>query len=183
MSLRQVWKNAAYLHWGGISEVTLITYLKYFGLSTLLILASIAGLIGLLIFLSNIKQVALTNGDRVRVVDIDNKSSEAITYLFTYIIPFVFQDLSSWPDIISICVLLSVTYFIYVNSTLILINPTLNWKYALYLADYTDDLVPSPKILRAMIMTEQKLLEEDDRLLIRKVGHKLYFAVPSPEGE
>jgi hypothetical protein len=32
-----------------------------------------------------------------------------------------------------------------------------------------------------MIMTEQKFLEEDDQVLIKKVGHKLYFAVPAPE--
>jgi hypothetical protein len=95
----------------------------------------------------------------------------------------MFEDYSSYFSIVSVVLLLSVIYFIYVNSTLLLINPVLNFRYSLYEVEYVDmpgyePLPDRPKT--AMILTRQNLLEEGDRLLFQRLGHKLFYAKYAP---
>ena len=91
--------------------------------------------------------------------------------MFTYLIPFVFQDLSSCVNVVSILVLLIVTFMIYVNSGMILINPTISMKYTLYQISYEN--IENKTIRNGMIITESRYLEEGDILDIEDVGHKL----------
>ncbi len=52
----------------------------------------IAGLFGILISLHNIKGRAASNARAVKITDASNRSGEAISYIGTYILPFVFED-------------------------------------------------------------------------------------------
>ena len=132
MCFVQVYNYYSYLNWGGLSYESFITFIRYFGAVTVLMVLSIFGIIGFFIFLNNVKRRCNTSGRTIKVVDIENKNSESISYLFTYVIPFVFQDLSSLTNVVSITILLLVTCLIYVNSSMILINPTISIKYTLY---------------------------------------------------
>lgn len=102
---------------------------------------SFLGVLGVAFLIPNMRRRAESNGVLVKVVDIENKNNESISYLFTYIIPFVFQDLSSVVSVFSIGVLLVVTYLIYSNSSMVLINPVLSVWYSLYLVEYEDFLI------------------------------------------
>ncbi|HHT0369228.1 TPA: hypothetical protein ACTW5M_004625 [Raoultella planticola] len=151
-----------------------MTFLEYFGAVTILVLLSLFGLVGLKIFLKNIKRRCQTSGRTVKILDIENKNNESISYLFTYLIPFVFQDLSKLSNVIPIAILLMVTALIYINSSMILINPTISIKYTLYQISYLD--IESNKKRTGMILTKSKYLEEDDLLDIEDVGPKLFYA-------
>ncbi|ELL0595414.1 TPA: hypothetical protein ACOJPH_004867 [Vibrio campbellii] len=175
MVFGQFYKYSNYLNWGGFNWDSLFIFIKYFGAATVLIILSIYGAIGLKVLLTNIERRAKTNGNLVKIDDIENKNSESISYLFTYIIPFVFQDLSSVINVFSVTMLLVVTFLIYSNSSMLLINPTISMKYSLYMIEYTDS--DEGKKKKGMIISRNKFLEEDDQVKIKKIGHRLFFAV------
>ena len=175
MCFTQLYEYRDHLAWGGLNYTSLVNYLRYFGAVTALIIMSAFGLAGLRFLLSNMRRRAGVNGKLVKVVDIENKNSESISYLFTYIIPFVFQDLSSVTNVFSVGVLLVVTYLIYSNSSMILINPTLSMTYSLYHVEYED--ISNSIMRKGMIVSKNKFLEEGDEIKIQSMGHKLYYAI------
>lgn len=176
MCFVQLYTYSSYLHWGGFTVEAIKHFAKYFGAVAVLLLFSVVGVVGFLLFLRNIQRRCNTSGRTIQVVDIDNKNSESISYLFTYVIPFVFQDLSSATNVVSISVLLVVACLIYVNSSMILINPTISMKFTLYQISYID--LASNKKRSGMILTTARYLEEDDKLSIEDVGPKLFYAIP-----
>lgn len=174
MCFVQLYTYKDFLNWKGFSYQSLSVFIKYFGAVSILIALSLFGIFGLLIFLKNVKRRCQTSGRTVRILDIENKNSESISYLFTYIIPFVFQDLSTLTNVVPIAILLTVTALIYTNSSMILINPTISIKYTLYQVTYID--LESNKTRSGMFLTASKYLEEDDLLDIEDVGPKLFYA-------
>ena len=174
MCFVQIYTYNQYLHWGGINIKSVIVFLRYFGAASVLMLLSLFGILGFVIFLRNVKRRCKTSGRTVQIIDIENKNNESISYLFTYIIPFVFQDLSALTNVIPIAILLMVTALIYINSSMILINPTISISYTLYQVTYLD--IESQKQRSGMILTKSKYLEEDDLLDIEDVGPKLFYA-------
>lgn len=179
MCFVQLYNYRSYLNWKGISTESVTIFLKYFGAVSILIALSLFGIVGLVIFLKNIERRCKTSGRTVRILDIENKNNESISYLFTYIIPFVFQDLSRLSNVIPMMVLLTVTALIYINSSMILINPTISIKYTLYQINYLD--IESNKKRSGMILTKSRYLEEDDLLDIEDVGPKLFYAESQKE--
>lgn len=175
MVFGQFYKYSNFLNWGGLNWDSLLVFIKYFGAATVLMILSIYGAVGLKVLLINIERRAKTNGNLVKIDDIENKNSESISYLFTYIIPFVFQDLSSVINVFSVTMLLVVTFLIYSNSSMLLINPTISMRYSLYMIEYTDS--DEGKTKKGMIISRNRFLEEDDQVKIKKIGHRLFFAV------
>lgn len=133
------------------------------------------GAIGLYFFVVKVGSSAKLSGTKVKIKDVKNRNSDAINYIATYLIPFLFQEYTAFPDILSIIILLVVMYFIYTNSSLLLINPTLNLFYSLYEVDYVDNFEETGKRKNGLIITKERFLEEDDYLLLKPIGHKLYF--------
>lgn len=175
MSFTQLYKYKDYLNWGGINKDSLWNFIEYFGAISVLGVLSIFGIFGLFFLLKNVKRRAETSGEPITIIDIENKNSESISYLFTYLIPFVFQDLSELTNVFSVTVLLVVTFLIYSNSSMLLINPTISVKYSLYMIEYTTN--SSNKKRKGMIISKNRFLEEDDAVKIKKIGHKLFYAV------
>lgn len=181
MVFRQLYTYRSYLHFGGFGREAVGDFVKYFGMVSVLIAISIVGVIGLFFLLKNMERRTAGNGDPIVVVDIENKNSETMAYLFTYVIPFVFQDLADLQSVVPICVLLLVTYLIYRNSTLILINPTISMWYSLYQVEYQDGGNEAPR-KKGMLITRDAFLEELDEVQVKKIGHRLFYA-QTMEGE
>lgn len=175
MSFAQLYKYKEFLNWGGFELEALKNFMVYFGAISILGILSLFGVVGLLLLFKNVKRRAETSGTLVTILDIENKNSESISYLFTYIIPFVFQDLSELTNVVSVSILLVVTFLIYSNSSMLLINPTISIKYSLYMTEYKAH--SSDKKMKGMIISKNRFLEEDDQVKIKKIGHKLFFAV------
>ncbi len=128
---RQVSENFSFLHWGGFTKKSIYAFATNFGLSSVLFFVALIGWFGFKKTLSNIEEVA-KNGFPVIIKDVKNKNSEAIGYIATYIIPFLFQSFNSWFECFSVLFLLVIIYRIYINSSLLLINPFLSIWYAIY---------------------------------------------------
>lgn len=174
MIVSQLYNHGDYLNWGGFNREAASNFFKHFGAISVLSALSIFGIVGLYFFLKNIGRRTLSSGVPVKVLDIENKNSESISYLFTYVIPFVFQDLSSLTDVFSVAILLTVTFLIYSNSSMLLINPTISMRYSLYMIEYQE--LGSKNIKKGMLLSRNKFLEEDDCIKIKKIGHKLFYA-------
>lgn len=178
MVFRQIHKYYEYFNWGGFNYVSIRIWFKYFSFVSILAGFSLFGITGMLIFLGNIKRRTESNGEKIKVLDIENKNSETITYLFTYIIPFIFQDLSQLDNVVSIIVLILITYFLYVDSTLIIINPILTiFKYSIYNIEYEDKKEDKLIKKKVSILIKNNFLDEEDIIKFKKIGHKLYFAI------
>lgn len=168
---RQVSENFESFHWAGFTAEALRILVLKFGLSLVLIVISLVGLFGYLKTLGNIEEVA-KNGFPVIVKDVKNKNSESIGYIATYIIPFLFQSFNGWFECLSVLFLMAIIYRIYINSSLLLINPLLSFRFAIYEIEY----IENDKIKNGLIISRDKYLQDDADIKIYEIGHKLFFA-------
>lgn len=174
--IRQVSENSDFLNFGGIERTTINLFFSKFGLSVILSVVSIIGLFGYWKTLGNIEEVA-ENGRPVKIRDVKNKNSEAIGYIATYIIPFLFQSFSGWYECLSVLFLLGIIYRIYINSSLLLINPILSFRFSIYEIEYKD----GNKEKNGLIISRDKYLQDEADIKIYEIGHKLYFAINNSE--
>jgi hypothetical protein len=171
IAVRQVSENYDYLNWAGFSLLSIKTFFLKFGLTLVLTTCSIIGWVGYKITIRNVERVA-QNGFPITVTDVKNKNSEAIGYIATYIIPFLFQSFNGWYECFSVLLLMYIIYRIYINSSLLLINPLLSIKFAIYEIEYQEN----SKTKNGLIISKDKYLQEDTEIKLYEIGHKLYFA-------
>ncbi|SFT09556.1 hypothetical protein [Sphingobacterium wenxiniae] len=169
---RQISVNNDYLYWGGISWESVKLFGAKFGLSAILLFFSAVGAFGYWKTLANIEEVA-KNGNPVTVTDVKNKNSESIGYIATYLIPFLFQNFDNWYECVSVIFLLLIIYRIYINSSLLLINPLLSFRFGIYEIEYTTQ---NGKNRNGLIISRDKSLQDDCKVKLYEIGHKLYFA-------
>jgi hypothetical protein len=102
-----------------------------------------------------------------RVIAVKNRSSEVLIYIAPYMTPFVLLDIHSCQDVLALVPLLCIVGSIYLRSSRVYINPTLNvFRYAMYeiqsLAGQELILIskhrPINELLRAHIFGDDVLL-------------------------
>jgi hypothetical protein len=169
--LKQISENYQYLHWGGFSLDAVSLLIQKFGLSIILLLISLAGMAGCKFLFKNLEKLS-PNGENVSICKIENKNSESIGYIATYIVPFLFQSFNGWYELTALLFLLVIIYRIYINSNLILINPILSFKYSLFEIEYRQQ---NGKIKNGLIITKDRCLEEDSIAKIYEIGFKLFY--------
>ncbi len=171
--LRQISQNLLSFDWNQHGSELVTSFALHFGLSAILLLVIVSGLGGMMISLRNIRGRAASNARVVKIVDATNRSGEAISYIGTYILPFVFEDYNDLFGTFAVAFLLFVIYRIYINSSLLLINPLLNMSYALYDISFSD----GDGIRAGMLITRNQQLENGEEVKIYGLGKKLYFGV------
>lgn len=157
---KQLWSAKSALSWGGWNKEAFYCFMSNFGMSVLLGLVSIGGVIGMIILLMNLEK-NLPNGSAVKVTKINNRNSEAVGYIATYIVPFMAGDLSSCFECIIFVIVMSLIYVIYINSNLILINPILCLRYSLLEIEYKVIGDNSDTAHEALIITNTKDFREN----------------------
>lgn len=169
--LKQVSENFEFLSWGGFNANAVLLCLQKFGLSILVSLISVFGLLGYILTFSKLEKDA-TNGNNVTVTNVNNKNSESIGYIATYIVPFLFQGFNDWYELFAFSFVMFITYRIYVNSSLIFINPILNIKYSIFEIEYQQQ---NGKIKNGLVIAKDKYLVEDSVIKIYEIGFKLFY--------
>lgn len=102
-----------------------------FGLSIFLGMLVVFGLFGYFLTLTNVKRNS-GNGQLVKIGELENKNSDTIGYIATYIIPFLYDDFSDWYKALSFLFVLLVIYRIYIRSNLLMNNPFMGFRYSTY---------------------------------------------------
>ena len=172
--LKQLNEGSDFLHWGGFNNEAISCFVRHFGMSTVLLILSVFGALGTLALFSNLKS-NLPNGSIVKVKKINNRNSEAIGYIATYIVPFFASNYSSWFDCVVFAVIIILIYIIYTNSSMILINPLLSIWYSLLEIEYTVVGDSSEETHDALIITTTKDYKEKINYQIYQVVFKLYY--------
>jgi len=168
---RQVSNNWLFLNWGGLSRQSVFICIEKFGLSIFLGFVSLLGLFGLILTLKKLNK-NFPNGNYVVVKNIQNRNSESIGYIATYIIPFLFQDFSNLYDAFSFLFLICIIYRIYIHSNMIAINPLLCCRYSIYEISYQASGIERT----GMLITSEKQLLELEKIKIYEIGYKLFFS-------
>ncbi len=168
--IRQIKQNIEYLNFGGLTKDNIITAFEKFGLSYFFILISVFGYIGLRFLLYNLN-LKKSNGDLVQIVDVENKNSESISYISTYIVPFIFQDTNNYFDISSIFIVLVIIFFIYTKSNMIVINPILSITHTLYQIEFSK----KGKNRKALLITKDEDLECGQEIKINLITKNIYY--------
>lgn len=138
--IRQIKQNLEYLNFSSFSKESILFAFEKFGLTYFFIFISIFGYLGLQFLLTNLNNKKV-NGEIVKINDFENKNSESISYISTYIVPFIFQDTNNFFDISSIFIVLIMIFFIYTKSNMIVINPILSISHTLYQIDFNKKLI------------------------------------------
>ena len=165
--IRQLKQNKKYLNY---SEDGFYCFFKMFGLSIFLTIIIFIGFYSLKQLLENFKS-NINNGDLVKIVEVENKNSESIAYISTYIVPFVFQDTNEFLDLVSIFLILILIFFIYVKSDMIVVNPILNIKYSIYQIVYQKNNIQKKGILISQI----EKLNKNQEIKINQISKDIYY--------
>ena len=168
--LRQIKQNIDYLNFGGISQESIFLAFRKFGLSGFLFLVAVFGYIGLKFLLTNL-DTKKSNGELVKIVEVENKNNESISYISTYIVPFIFQDTNNFFDIASISIVLIIIFFIYTKSNMIVINPILSITHTLYQIDYNK----KNQTKKALLITKEEDLESGQEIKINLITKNIYY--------
>jgi hypothetical protein len=168
---KQVFDNYSFLSFGGFNWNAVLLCIEKFGLSIILTIITLVGFGGYRLTFKNLEKVS-TNGENVTVTNVNNKNSESVGYIATYIIPFLFQGFNDWYELLAFAFMMLVIYRIYINSNLILINPVLSFKYSIFEIEYQQQ---NGKVKNGLIIAKNKYLEEDSTVKIYEIGFKLFY--------
>ena len=95
--------------------------------TTILLISLFLGICFLLYLLNKHNQLAQ---DKIKVYEIENVTSESMTYIITYLVPFLSLNLNSTLNLYCIMLLIATIGVIYINSDMLYVNPLLNfWGY------------------------------------------------------
>ena len=171
---KQLKDGRDYLCWGGWNRDALCCCAIHFGMSLVLAVLTIVGVGGIRVLLRNL-ETNLKNGQTVRVTKINNRNSEAVGYIATYIVPFLASDFTSWYECLIFVVVMALIYVIYTNSNMILINPLLSIWYSLLEVEFKTVGDSSEESHDALIITDNKEFKENVNYQMYPIGFKLYY--------
>ena len=168
--IRQIKQNFEYLNFVKINSNNILTAIEKFGLSYFFIIISLFGFFGLKMLLKNLDNNK-NNGELVKISGIENKNSESISYISTYIVPFIFQDTNNIFDITSIFIVLIIIFFIYTKSNMIVINPILTITHTLYQIDFSK----KGQNKKGLLITQNEDIEIDQEIKINLITKSIYY--------
>lgn len=138
--------------------------------TAVLIAGGICTLIALIYFWSLTK----TAPERVTIAEWRRRDDDVLSYLVTYVIPFMISPDDGWQKAVGLGLFLLVVCVLYVKTNMVYINPTLAlFGYRLYEVKLGDDESTHP------LITRRKTLVRGN-LLVVAVGNDVFF---SEEGE
>jgi len=130
-------------------------------------IAALLGVIGMLLYL---RVVGRVDGVPTKIVACQSRGEAGMSYIITYIIPFLAVAFSEWQEAAALAVFFVILGFLYVNSDMIHINPTLNlFGYRLYEVTLDDgsvyNLVARGRVQRGRTL---QLIRIGDEILFEK---------------
>jgi len=174
LSIKIFLAKLKYLNYGGFNRESIWLFFRNYGFIFILVFLSIYAFWGTAITFKKILKKK-SNAFPVKITAIKSKNEEALSYLATYVIPLLAQGNIGIFEYATFIVLFIIYYKLYSTSNLILINPILNMKYGLFDINYFH-ISQQKETKNALIISNQKWIDEDDEISIIKLSHRLYFA-------
>lgn len=145
----------------------IVFYEKNYWAALGVLLIGFIGLLGTLLYLRYAQRF---NAVRVEVKGHQRKDSEAMSYILTYLVPFVVLPSDGWQKMVSLAVFFVVLALLYINTNMIHVNPMLNiFGYRIYEICSGDGaihaLITRRRVLRG---SEVKVIEIDEGIFLEK---------------
>jgi hypothetical protein len=145
----------------------LLTFEHHCRIAASILTSGILGVVGMSAYLRLVQRLAPFN---VRVEQIQRRDGDAMSYIVTYLIPFIAVPFSAWQESVALLIFFLVLALLYVHSNMIHINPMLNLiGYHLYEITLDDGsvrtLLTRRRIHRADTMS---VVTIDDDILLEK---------------
>jgi hypothetical protein len=138
----------------------------YFALA--MVMLAVTSVILLLFYLRRSSDLAV---DIVIVEKVSGKDSEAMSYIVTYLIPFLDIKLNELSSLISLLLLFLVVGVLYVHSNLIYINPTLNLlSYHLFEIEVEGGKTSA-------LLSKRRFVERGASILVVSLGEQILLEV------
>lgn len=123
----------------------------------------VIGLIGMSIYL---KKVYSLGPMQIKVATIQRRDGEAMSYIVTYVIPFLSIPFGGWKQGVALTIFFIVLSILYVNSNMIHINPMLNLAgYHIYEIALDDGGIHS-------LLTKRRIVRGEE-LSVIKIGEDI----------
>lgn len=168
--IQQIAENWEYLNYVGIYAGSVLTFILKFGSSTIIGLSIIISFVGFQVLMKNVNK-NFDNGINVKVTKVNNKSTDTISYIATFLFPLLSQHYDTFSDGMCLMVILISICPIYVNSSMLMINPILNIWYSFYNIEYGIGGEKHSGIL----MTKDRALDKRDNYKIYKIAKGMYY--------
>jgi hypothetical protein len=124
----------------------------------------------LLFYLKRSSKLAI---DRVTVEKISGKDTEAMSYIVTYLIPFLDIKIDELSSSIALLLLFFVVGVLYINSNLIYINPTLNLlKYHLFEIELESGKTSA-------LLSKRGFVERGTSISVVSLGEQILLEIPN----
>jgi hypothetical protein len=139
----------------------------YFALTMVLL-----GVISVVLLLFYLKRSSSLAIDNVTVEKISGKDTEAMSYIVTYLIPFLDIKIDELSSSISLLLLFFVVGVLYVHSNLIYINPTLNLlRYHLFEIELEGGRTSA-------LLSKRRFVERGASIPVVSLGEQILLEVP-----
>ncbi len=163
--------NKDYLYFGGFSAEAVICFFQHFWFLLILILFSLFGFFGTLITIRYLEKDG-KNGDFATITNCNNQNSQFLIYFLTYLFPLFFQKLEDWTDIVAIIIFFIFVCTLYINSTMMIVNPILSlFNYHIYEVSVKTE---SENDASGFILTKSILLK-NNQVKIYEIGNQVYY--------
>jgi len=139
----------------------------YFALA--MVLLGVVSVALLLFYLKRSSNLAI---DNVTVEKISGKDTEAMSYIVTYLIPFLDIKIDELSSSIALLLLFFVVGVLYVNSNLIYINPTLNLlRYHLFEIELEGGKTSA-------LLSKRSFVERSTSIAVVSLGEQVLLEIP-----
>jgi hypothetical protein len=144
-----------------------LLFQQHFRIAATILVSGLIGLTGMAVYLYSVKRLAPFT---VRVEQIQRRDGEAMSYIVTYVIPFLAVPFSVWQEGIALSIFFAVLAILYIHSNMIQINPMLNLiGYHLYEITLEDGSVQTLLTRRRVRRSERiQVVSVDDDILLEK---------------
>lgn len=152
---------SSYFPLAAIFFILFIGKQRWVAISTLSI--GLLGLVGMAWYLRRVQRIGPI---QVKIKDIQRRDAEAMSYIVSYLIPFLAVPFNGWEQGFALAIFFLVLGVLYVNSNMIHINPMLNLAgYHLYEITLEDGAVHS-------LLTRRRILR-GEKLSVIKAGEDI----------
>lgn len=127
------------------------------------------GIFSILSLIFVLKNVKANAGHYVKVTGVNLKDGESMSYIVTYLVPFLDLDFSNITTTSSLIILFIILAILYINSNLIYTNPILNLlTYHIYEVQIDDSKT-------IMLITKKEQIMNNDRIEVKQLDNNIYI--------
>ena len=171
IAIRSTLINRSHLIYGGFGTGAIKECLKYFGMPIGLTFISLISIICCHTFLKKLDRDS-KNGDKASIEKIENRNSESLGYIASYILPFISTNGEDIVEVFTFIILMIIIFVVYIRSNMVLINPVLNINYSIYNIEYK---CGQDKIRDGLVIVRGHDMGEDEKIKLYKIGFKIFY--------